>query len=313
MHVCFDIRKVDFQAFDMPVVTLGSFDGVHLGHKTIIKRLVEKSRERRKIGVVVTYEPHPQSVVSPDDAPLLLTTLEEKLKLLEGLGVEETVVMIFDEQLRGYSAGEFVEKILVRKLKVGHLVVGDDHAFGKERAGRIDLLKRTALEYGFDVEVVFAMQVEGIRVSSTRIRKEMKTGDFAKAINMLGHPYPLTGKVTRGKGRGKSLGYPTLNLDVPPRKLLPPDGVYSVKAQLKGNIYPGMMHVGPKPTFKDNTHSVEVHLFGIQKYLSELKVELFVERWIRESKNFTDPEQLKDQLRSDEKRIKELFGINRSN
>jgi riboflavin kinase/FMN adenylyltransferase len=313
MHVCFDIRKIDFQAFDMPVVTLGSFDGVHVGHQSIIRRLVEKSKQKRKIGVVVTYEPHPQSVVSPDDAPLLLTTLDEKLKLLEGLGVEETVVMSFDEQLKNQSAEEFVEEILVRKLQVGYLVVGEDHAFGKERAGGIDLLKRTAVEYGFDVEVVPHMYVDEKRVSSTRIRKELKTGDFAKTIKMLGHSYPLSGKVSSGKGRGKSLGYPTLNLDVPPRKLLPPDGVYSLKAQLQGENYPGMMHIGPKPTFKDDTRSVEVHLFGWQKDLGGINVELLVERWIRESKDFTDPEQLKGQLRSDEKRIKEMFGINRSN
>jgi riboflavin kinase/FMN adenylyltransferase len=313
MHVCFDIRKVDFQAFDMPVVTLGSFDGVHVGHQSIIRRLVEKSQQKRKIGMVVTYEPHPQSVVSPDDAPLLLTTLDEKLKLLEGLGVEETVVMSFDEQLRNHSAEEFVDEILVRKLNVGYLVVGEDHAFGKERSGGINLLKRAAVEYGFYVEVVPHMYVDGKRVSSTRIRKELKTGDFAKTMKMLGHPYPLSGKVSSGKGRGKSLGYPTLNLDVPSRKLLPPDGVYSVKAQLQGKSYPGMMHIGPKPTFKDDTRSVEVHLFDWQKDLGVINVELLVERWIRESKDFTDSQQLKDQLRSDEKRIKEMFGINRSN
>ena len=167
MHVCFDIRKVDFRAFDRPVVTLGSFDGVHLGHQAIISRLIEKSEEKRKIGVVVTYEPHPQSVVAPDDAPGLLTTIEERLKLLESLGVEETVVMTFDEELRHYSADEFVERILVEKLNIGSLVVGDNHAFGKDRAGGIDLLKRATLVHDFDVEVVPARYLDKIRVSST--------------------------------------------------------------------------------------------------------------------------------------------------
>ena len=295
------------------MVTLGSFDGVHLGHQTIIRRLIEKSKEKKRAGVVVTYEPHPQSVVAPDDAPSLLTTLEEKLALLEKLGVEETVVMNFDEPLREYSAEEFVDKILVRKLNVGDLVVGYDHAFGKNRAGKIDLLKQAAFKYNFDLEVVSALRVDGIRVSSSRIRKELEAGEFAKAKNLLGHSYPLSGTVVRGKGRGKSLGYPTLNLEIPARKLLPQDGVYSAGVQLEAKGYVGMMYIGPKPTFGDNTWSVEVHLFGLERSVSDLRLELFVESWVREPKKFADPEHLKDQLKSDEKRIKEMFRIDRSN
>jgi riboflavin kinase/FMN adenylyltransferase len=313
MHVCFDIRKVNFQAFEKPVLTLGSFDGVHLGHQAIIKRLVEKSEEEKRMGVVVTYEPHPQSVVAPHDAPHLLTTLEEKLELLEELGVEETVVMNFDEQLREYSAEEFVEKILVRKLNVGYLVVGDDHAFGKNRAGKIDLLNQAALGYDFDLEVVSALHVDGVRVSSTRIRKELKAGEFVKAKSLLGHSYPVSGTVIRGKGRGKGLNYPTLNLQIPSRKLLPKDGVYSVKVQLEGKRYVGMMYVGPKPTFGDYTRSVEVHVFRLEKEVTGFKVELFVENWVREPKKFDDPQHLKDQLKSDEKRIKEMFRIDHLN
>jgi len=265
MHVCFDIRKVDFQAFEKPVVTLGSFDGVHLGHQAIIKRLSEKSKEKKRMGVVVTYEPHPQTVVAPHDAPGILTTLEEKLKLLEEFGVEETVVMNFDEQLREYSAEEFVEKILISKLNVGDLVVGDDHAFGKNRAGKIDLLREAALKYNFNLEVVPARYVNGTRISSTRIRKELKSGDYTEAKRLLGHSYPISGTVVRGKGRGQGLNYPTLNLKIPSRKLLPQDGVYSARVQLEAKSYVGMLYIGPKPTFDDNTRSVEVHLFGLEK------------------------------------------------
>ncbi len=313
MHVCFDIIKVDFQAFEKPVATLGSFDGVHLGHQAIIRRLIEKSKEKKRAGVVVTYEPHPQSVVAPDNAPNLLTTLEEKLALLEKLGVEETVVMNFDEQLREYSAEEFVDKILVRKLNVGNLVVGYDHAFGKNRAGKIDLLKKAALKYNFNLEVVSPLHVNGIRVSSSRIRKELEAGEFAEAKSLLGHSYPLSGTVIRGKGRGKSLGYPTLNLEIPSRKLLPPDGVYSTGVQLEGKSYVGMMYIGSKPTFGENTRSVEVHVFGLERNIGHFRVELLVENWVREPKKFAHPEYLKDQLKSDEKRIKEMFRIDRSN
>ena len=313
MHVCFDIRKVDFQAFDRPVVTLGSFDGVHLGHQAIIRRLKGKSDQEKKSGVVVTYEPHPQSVVAPDDAPGILTTLEEKLRLLEGLGVEETVVMSFDEELRDYSADEFVERILVDKLNIGSLVVGEDHAFGRDRAGRIDLLKRTGTLYGFDVEVVSATRVDGTRVSSTRIRKEVASGEFSKATEMLGHPYPLSGTVVKGKGRGRHLGYPTLNLEIPQSKLLPRDGVYGARVNLENKEYPGMMYVGPKPTFREETRSVEVHVLGREIEVGDAKVELSVERWIREPRRFPDPEHLRDQLKSDEKKIKEILRTNRSN
>ncbi|UCB53331.1 MAG: bifunctional riboflavin kinase/FAD synthetase [Candidatus Zixiibacteriota bacterium] len=313
MHVCFDIRKVDFQAYDRPVVTLGSFDGVHLGHQAIINRLMGKSREREKIGVVVTYEPHPQSVVAPQNAPGLLTTMEERLRLLEGLGVEETVVMSFDEELRHYSADEFVERILVEKLNVGSLVVGEDHAFGKDRSGRTDLLERAALTYGFDLEVVPAQSSGGTRISSTRIRKEVVSGDFAKVREMLGHPYPLSGTVTKGKGRGRNLGYPTLNLKIPPGKLLPQDGVYGVRVFLEEREYPGMLYVGPRPTFREEARSVEVHVLGREIEVTHLKVDLLVERWVRKPKRFPDPEHLRDQLKSDEKRIKEMFGMSRSN
>ena len=313
MHVCFDIRKVDFQAFDRPVVTLGSFDGVHLGHQAIINRLTGKSGESRKSGVVVTFEPHPQSVVAPHDAPGLLTTMEERLRLLESLEVEETVVMTFDEELRDYSADEFVERILVEKLNIGSLVVGEDHAFGKDRSGRTDLLKRTGLVYGFDLEVVPALYLGGTRISSTRIRKELAGGGFAQVAEMLGHPYPLSGTVTRGKGRGRGLGYPTLNLKIPPGKLLPQDGVYGVRVRLENGDYPGMLYVGPRPTFGEEARSVEVHVLGREIEVTDAKVELLVERWVREPKRFPDPEHLRDQLRSDEKRIKEMFGISRSN
>ena len=313
MHVCFDIRKVDFKAFERPVLTLGSFDGVHLGHQAIIKRLLEKSKEKKRKGVVVTYEPHPQSVVAPHDAPNLLTTLEEKLALLEELGVEETLVMNFDHRLSEYSAEEFVEKILLGKLNIGDLVVGYDHAFGKNRAGKIELLKEEASVYNFDLEVIPALYVEGIRVSSTRIRKKLEAGEFAKAIAMLGHSYHLSGTVIRGKGRGKGVGYPTLNLEIPSGKLLPQDGVYSVRVQLEGKTYVGMMYVGPNPTFGDYTRSVEVHVFGLEKEVGDIKVKLLVESWVREPKKFADSQHLKDQLKSDEKKIKEMFRIDHSN
>ncbi|MFQ6031753.1 MAG: riboflavin biosynthesis protein RibF [Candidatus Zixiibacteriota bacterium] len=325
MHVCFDIRKNDFQKFDRPVVSLGTFDGVHLGHQAIIKRLLERSREKNKTGLVVTYEPHPQSVVAPQNAPQVLTTLEEKLFLLEKLGVEETVVINFDRMLSQFEPHDFLEEILVGKLNVGEVIVGHDHAFGKNRSGRIELLAEASKKYNFELEVLPAVYAENCadgsisdepssiqqeRVSSTKIRKELKEGDFSKGIRMLGHSYPIWGKATKGQGRGKILDYPTLNLKSPPSKLLPKDGVYSAKVQIQDKEYFGMLHIGTKPTFGDSARSIEVHLLDVELSQIDSKVCLFVESWIREVRNFDTPSLLKDQLKVDEKKIKEMFHIN---
>lgn len=307
MHVSFDIRKVDFKAFRSPTVTLGTFDGVHLGHQAIIARLIKRAKDRGSQGLLITYEPHPQRVVSPDDAPSVLTTLEEKLELLEKLGVEETVVMNFDRQLKECSANRFVEEILVDRLDLGYLVVGDDHAFGKGRMGRIGLLQEAASKHHFELEVVPALYADGLRISSTRIRKELGGGEFAKATKLLGHGYPISGKVVQGQGRGSDLDYPTLNLEVIPVKLLPQDGVYSVTTGLEETRYQGMMYIGPKFTFDEHARTIEVHLFDVEGAPPVSEVKVWLERWIRAPRKFSNPEQLRDQLRSDEKRIKDML------
>lgn len=311
MHICFDIRKIDFQEFDKPVVSLGTFDGVHLGHQVIIKRLLERSKEKNKIGLVVTYEPHPQSVVAPQSAPQILTTLEEKFFLLEKLGVEETLVINFDKKLSQLGAEKFLEEILIKKLNVGEIIVGHDHAFGRNRSGKIELLAQASKKYNFELEVLPAVYTDlQERISSTKIRKELKEGDFGKGIRMLGHSYLIWGKATKGKGRGRILDYPTINLKTSPEKLLPEEGVYSTKVQIQDNEYFGMLHIGAKPTFGDSSHSIEVHLFDMDLDLIDSRVCLFVESWIREVRKFDTPALLKDQLGIDEKKIKQMFHIN---
>ncbi len=309
MHVCFDIRKVGIRPFEKPVVTLGTFDGVHLGHQAIITRLMEKAGKRKRKGVVVTYEPHPQSVVSPEDAPNVLTILEEKLELMERLGVEETVVINFDRQLSECSAQEFLEEILLGSLDPGYLVVGDDHAFGKGRCGRIDLLKEAAARHRFDLEVVSALVSDGARISSTRIRKELKEGKFSSAKSWLGHAYPLSGKIVEGLRKGRELDYPTLNLQVPPEKLLPQDGVYGITTRLDERPYCGMMYIGPRHTFDDDVRTVEVHLLGLERDPELSEVEVWMEHWVRAPKKFAGWEQLKRQLRLDEIKVREMFGM----
>jgi riboflavin kinase/FMN adenylyltransferase len=310
MHVCFDIRKVDLRPFRKPAVTLGTFDGVHLGHRAIITRLLDKARKHGTKAVVVTYEPHPQRVVSPRDAPEILSTLEEKLELLHLLAVEETVVINFDRQLQTLSPREFLEETLLARLDPGFLVVGDDHAFGKGRAGRIDFLKEAAPRYGFDLEVVPALCVDGARISSTGIRKELKAGEFTQARSWLGHAYPLFGSPLQGKGRGKKLGYPTLNLKVPAGKLLPKDGVYGVTAQLGEEYCRGMMYIGSNLTFDEHERGVEVHLFDLEEPPSSGQVRVWMEGWIRAPEKFADAQGLKGQLKSDEQTVRRMFETN---
>jgi len=326
MRIHSDIKKVDFQTLVKPVVSLGTFDGVHRGHQAIIKRLLERAKEKNKVGLVVTYEPHPQSVVAPQSAPQVLTTLEEKLYLFERLGVQETLVIHFDKKLSQLKPEDFVKQILVKRLNAGEIIVGHDHAFGRNRSGKIELLDRASKKYNFELEVLPPVNTKDFsndvaqaevypstgckRISSTKIRKELQEGEFIKGIKMLGHSYPIWGEATRGRGRGKILDYPTINLKTTPAKLLPKDGVYSAKMQIQDKAYFGMLHIGPKPTFDDSSRSIEVHLFDANLDEFDSKVCLFVESWIRELQKFDTPALLKNQLRADEKKIKEIFHIN---
>jgi riboflavin kinase/FMN adenylyltransferase len=307
MEVCFDMKDIDSALVKKPVVTLGTFDGVHLGHRAIIERLVKKAKGKGKKSLLVTYEPHPQSVVAPESAPKILTTLEEKLFFLEKLDIDVTVVINFDKDLARHEAKPFVEEILIKRLNVGDLVIGYDHAFGKNRAGRVEFLKEAEKTYGFGLEIISPVKNDHLPIKSSRIREELKSGEFHKVIKMLGHSFPIWGSKVQGKGLGVSMGYPTINLRVSPRKLLPRDGVYAATAEIEGKTWAGMMYKGKKPTFEGKSPSLEVHLFDLDPSLKTERVCLFVEKWIRGDLKFESPEGLKKQIKEDEKVIKDYF------
>lgn len=307
MEVCFDIENVCSKIPEKPVVTLGTFDGVHLGHQAIIKRLVEKAKEKRKKSLLVTYEPHPQSVVAPESAPKILTTLEEKLFFLKNLNVDQTVVINFEKSLAQYEARRFVEEILIKKLNVGDLIIGYDHAFGKNREGRVELLGEAKKTYGFGLEIISPVKNDHLPIKSSRIRRELNGGEFTKVIKMLGHSFPIWGTKVPGQGLGGDLGYPTINLKVCKRKLLPPDGVYAAKAKFEDKIWTGMMYKGRNPTFNEKPPSLEIHLFNFDPSLKIEKICLFVEKWIRKDTKFESAEALKKQLKEDEKVTKNYF------
>jgi len=307
MKVCSDIKNLDSSFVDKPVVTLGTFDGVHLGHQAIIRRLVAKAREKGKKSLLVTYEPHPQSVVAPESAPGILTTLEEKLFLLGKLELDGTLVVDFDRSLSQYEAQPFVEEILIKRLNVGDLIIGYDHAFGKNRAGRAELLEKARKTYGFGLEVISPVKNDHLAIKSSRIREELKQGSFHKAIRMLGHSFPIWGTKVPGQGLGAEMGYPTINLEVSSRKLLPPDGVYAAQAEIDGKTWQGMMYKGKKPTFAGTDFSLEVHLFDFDPTLGADRIRLFAEKWIRGDRKFDSPQALKRQIKDDEELIRDYF------
>ena len=285
------------------VVTVGTFDGVHRGHRDVIERLVGRARSLEVASVLVTFEPHPMEVVNPMAAPLLLTLHDEKLELLAETGLDYVAVLPFTTSLAAYSAEEFVELVLRRCFRLRELLIGYDHGFGRQRAGNVGVLRTLGERDGFKVDVVDPVSTaEGLSVSSTSIRRAVAGGDLIRAAEALGRPYSVSGKVVPGAQRGRTVGFPTINLGPPrPRKLLPPEGVYAVRMQTPSGPFGGMMNLGPRPTFGDTATSLEVHLFDTSGDLYGEYVRIdFVAR-LRETRKFASAEQLTKQLTHDER------------
>jgi riboflavin kinase / FMN adenylyltransferase len=285
------------------VITVGTFDGVHRGHRDVIERLVARAHVLKIPSVLVTFEPHPLEVVNPAAAPLLLTTHDEKQEVIAETGLDYLAVVPFTAELAAYSAEDFVERILRRCFRMRELLIGYDHGFGRQRAGNVDVLRTLGERDGFRVEVVEPVSTaEGHSVSSTSIRRAVAGGDLDRAAASLGRLYSVSGRVVEGAQRGRTIGFPTVNLGSPPhRKLLPPEGVYAVRVQTPAGPLGGMMNLGPRPTFGDATTSLEAHLFDTAGdfYGSHIRID-FVAR-LRETRKFASAEQLTAQLRNDER------------
>ncbi|HWC06931.1 MAG TPA: bifunctional riboflavin kinase/FAD synthetase [Gemmatimonadota bacterium] len=290
-------------------ITVGTFDGFHRGHQEVLREIVRRARAADRASVLVTFEPHPLEIVAPDRAPRLLTTLEEKLELWPLFDLDYVHVLPFTTDLREMSPARFVREVLVDRLRVGELVIGYDHGFGKDRKGDVDTLRGLAGELGFVVDVVGPVAVDTEAVSSTAVRRAVETGDLEAAARGLGRPYSVLGRVARGAGRGRELGYPTANLEPGRRKCLPPTGVYAVRVEVEGVEWPAMANLGPRPTFGDARAGLEVHLLdwpGEELYGARLHVE-FVER-LRGVLRFGDPAELAAQLAEDRARARAALG-----
>lgn len=281
-------------------VTVGSFDGVHLGHQAVLQEIDRRARAAGRASVLVTFDPHPLEVVNPGAAPPLLTTGPERLEILAQSPLDYVLILRFDRQLAELPPERFVREILLERCGVRELVIGHDHGFGRGRSGDVETLRRLGAQEGFDVDVVDPVDFGGQHVSSSRIRRAVAGGDLATARAMLGRPYGIVGKVGGGERRGRLLGVPTINLtELSPRKLLPPDGVYAVAVEWRGGRVGGMMNQGPRPTFQDGRRILEAHLFDFEGdlYNEWVRVE-WVER-LRDIERFPSVEQLRQQLERD--------------
>ncbi|HUF35850.1 MAG TPA: bifunctional riboflavin kinase/FAD synthetase [Gemmatimonadales bacterium] len=290
-------------------VTVGSFDGVHLGHQAVLREIARRAGAAGRASVLVTFEPHPLEVVNPQAAPPLLTTGPERREILAQTPLDYVYFLRFDRRLAGLRPEEFVRGVLLERCGMRELVIGHDHGFGRGRSGDVETLRRLGAEDGFEVDVVEVVDVGDQHVSSSRIRRAVAGGDLDTAARMLGRPYSVSGRVGQGERRGRLLGVPTINLaEVPPQKLLPPDGVYAVRVEWRGGRAGGMMNQGSRPTFEDGRRVLEAHLFGFEGdlYGEWVRIE-WVER-LRDVERFPSVEQLQRQLERDRSRALAVLG-----
>lgn len=301
----------DFPSEIKTIVTIGTFDGVHKGHETIINRINQIAKEEALSSVLLTFDPHPRHVIYPDDQELkLICTIDEKIEALSKTGLQNIVVHRFTREFSRTKSVNFIRDVLVNKLNMKHMVVGFDHHFGKNREGTYNNLLELSELYMFKLEKIKPLKVNGITISSTKIRRAILEGEFSKVNSYISCNFSIKGRVVYGNNIGKSIGFPTANLDIQHKyKILPKNGVYAVKVFIEKKQYFGMLNLGRRPSVLDDTFTIEVHIFDFSDniYNLELKIE-FVQR-IRDEKKFADLEKLKSQLKIDEINSKKIFNL----
>jgi riboflavin kinase / FMN adenylyltransferase len=288
------------------LVTIGVFDGVHLGHRYLISQLKELASQQDLSSVVITFDRHPQEVITPLSQPPFLTDADEKAALLKKEGPDAVIVLTFDSDLSHLSARQFVT-MLQNRLRLKGLVVGPDFALGHGGEGNIPYLRKLGAEMGFSVTVIPPVRCNGDVISSTAIRKAMANGDMDKVGRLMGRFFSLHGKVVHGKGRGVSLGFPTVNLDVLSGQALPPDGVYATRAYIGERVYLSVTNIGLNPTFGDIDRSIEAFLFDLHENLYEKEVKIEFLRKIRNEVKFNNPDELVKQIYKDIKQAREIL------
>jgi riboflavin kinase/FMN adenylyltransferase len=298
----------DFQITKKTILTLGTFDGVHIGHKKILQKLTQNTPNEDYESVVLTFFPHPRMVLQEDSNIKLLNTIKEKQDLLEEIGIENLVIHPFDETFSQLTAEEFVKTVLVEKFHVQKIIIGHDHRFGRNRTANIDHLIDFGKQYGFDVSQISVQELNEISVSSTKIRNAILDGNIQLANDYLGYSYFITGTVITGKQLGRTIGFPTANIKIEENyKLIPQNGVYLVQASINSQLINGMMNIGTNPTVGGQEKSIEIHFldFDADIYNQELKVSIL--HRIRDEKKFNSLQDLQEQLQKDKVITKEYF------
>lgn len=308
MKIYHDIH--DFKV-KKPILTIGSFDGVHLGHVKIIERLRDLARQRGGESVIFTFYPHPRQILAPEEDNLrLLTTLSEKGRLFAKAGIDHLIIYPFTKEFSEMSYTDFVREILVNKLHIKTLVVGYDHKFGKNREGSFSMLQNLSLAFNFELEKLDVLLIDDTNVSSTKIRNALEEGNVSLANSYLGYPYTLHGKVVEGKQLGRKIQFPTANIAASdPHKLIPGFGVYAVYANVDENRYKGMLNIGVRPTVDRNAdhRSIEVHLLDFSGDLYHREIELEFIQKIREEKKFASIDELRLQLEEDKQFVSDFL------
>lgn len=289
-----------FKSKKKTIITIGTFDGVHLGHKSILEKMKNATLENIYESVVLTFFPHPRMVLQQDSSIKLLNTIDEKATLLEKFGIDNLIIHPFDEAFSNLSAEEFVKEILVDKLKIHKIIIGHDHRFGKNRSADINDLISFGKKYGFEVEQISAKEIDEIAISSTKIRKALLEGNIKLANEYLGYPYFISGKVVDGKKIGRTIGFPTANIQINESyKLLPRNGVYIVSSEIKNVLHFGMMNIGNNPTLGDNEQSIEIHFFDLKEDIYNENLQIAFLENIREEHKFNSITELQTQLEKD--------------
>jgi len=283
------------------VLTIGTFDGIHIGHNKILKTLVEESKKNKLSSLIITFFPHPRMILQKSNEIKMIDTMDEKIHLLEKAGIDNLIIHPFDHNFSKIRAKDFVEDILVNKLKIKQIIIGYDHRFGKDREASVEDLKKFGLDYMFNVNEIPAQEIDSIAISSTKIREAILNGEIKKCNEFLGRNFMLTGKVVYGEGLGKKINFPTANIKIKENyKIIPKNGVYLVKTTLNSNIYFGMMNIGVRPTVGGKNKSLEIHFFNFKDNIYNKIISIEIISKIRDEEKFSSIDELKIQLKKDE-------------
>ena len=283
------------------ILTIGTFDGVHIGHNKILKRLIQDSKKNNLSSLVMTFFPHPRMILNKSHEIKMIDTIDEKINLLEKTGLDNLIIHPFDNNFSKIRAKEFVEEVLVKKLKIKEIIIGYDHKFGKDREASVEDLKKFGKDYMFTVKEIPAQEIDSIAISSTKIRNAILNGEIEKCNKFLGRNFILTGKVVYGDGLGKKIDFPTANIEIKETyKIIPKNGVYLVKTKINSNTYFGMMNIGIRPTVGGTNKSLEIHFFNFKDNIYGKNVSIEIIKKIRDEEKFSSIDQLKIQLKKDE-------------